>query len=108
MSSHGSHPIFQTILSRFQKINIMKKYVIGMQRSALVLFGLAIASPSLQAQYFPYPGNGDLMASFRKEGAHQGTNELVVLLGNVTNFLTQAAGTTVTMNNIPPARLTDS
>jgi hypothetical protein len=86
----------------------MKKYVIGVWRSALVLFGLATASPSLHAQYFNAPGNGDLVASFRKEGAHQGTNELVVFLGNVTNFLNQAAGTTMTMNNIPPARLTDS
>jgi hypothetical protein len=86
----------------------MKKYVIGMRRSALVLFTLATASPSLHAQFFNAPGNGDLVASFRKEGAHQGTNELVVFLGNVTNFLSQAAGTTTTMNNIPPARLTDS
>src|SRR5579863_4459452 len=87
----------------------MKQSFLKWLKFNLVVLGF-VASPALvQAQYFfNDPGNGDLLAGFRKTGAHQGTNELVVYLGNVTNFLALPIGATITMSNVPPARLTDA
>ncbi len=78
-------------------------------RLQLLWLGLAAFPTFVQAQYFfNIPGDGDLLAGFRKTGAHQGTNELVVYLGNVTNLLALPLGSTITMSNIPPARLTEA
>jgi hypothetical protein len=86
----------------------MKKYVPKTLSFNLLLIGL-LASPLLvQAQFFPQQGNGDLVAGYRKTGAHQGTNELVAFLINVTNLLVLSPGQTITMSNVPPARLTDA
>lgn len=68
---------------------------------------LALPSAGI-AQYFEYNPNGDLLAGFRKTGQFQGNYELVVNIGNITNFLAYSAGTTVAISNVSPARLTDS
>jgi hypothetical protein len=86
----------------------MKQHVPKTLSFNLLLIGL-LASPLLvQAQFFTQPGNGDLVAGYRKTGTHQGTNELVAFLINVTNLLTLSPGATITMNNVPAARLTDA
>lgn len=67
----------------------------------------ALASPHLaHAQFFNYAAKGDLMAGFRKPGV--GTYELMVNLGNVTNFLALPPGTTISVTNFSPAQLTDA
>jgi hypothetical protein len=73
-----------------------------------ILFAAVLLPCVGQAQYFSIPGNGDLLAGFRKTGAHQGTNELVVGLGNITNLLKLPIGSTITLSNLPPERLTDA
>ena len=74
----------------------------------LMLLGL-IASPQMtKAQSFTNVVNGDLLAGFRKEGSSQGTNELVVYIGNITNYLMMSAGSSITVPNVNAARLTDS
>jgi hypothetical protein len=71
--------------------------------------GLLLVPEIAGAQsYFQYSGYGDLLLGFRKTGAHQGTYELVVNAGNVTNFLALAPGTQITISNFSPAQLTDS
>lgn len=66
---------------------------------------LLIALPELaNAQYFT-AGNGDLVAGFRKTGANQGSYELVVKLGSVTNFLAMPEGTSTLINNYSASQL---
>jgi PKD repeat protein len=61
-------------------------------KSALVmsLFLPLVAS----AQFFTDTQNGDVNAGFRKTGSHQEAYELVAYLGNVSNYLAMAVGTT--------------
>lgn len=74
--------------------------------TALAALGL-VASPHLaHAQFFNYTGKGDLMVGFRKPGV--GTYELVVDLGNVTNFVAMAPGTSISIANFSPTQLTDA
>lgn len=56
------------------------------------------------AQYFT-AGKGDLLAGFRKTGSYQGSYELLVNLGNVTNFLALPAGSSITMSNYTASQL---
>ncbi len=89
----------------------MKKRILKWSSLNLVLLGFAASPVAVQAQFFNGnnpPANGDLLAGFRKTGAHQGTNELVVDIGNITNLLALPLGSTMTMANVPPARLTDA
>jgi hypothetical protein len=78
--------------------------------SLLGLLGMGImAAPVVaQAQYFNVPGNGGLLACFRKTGTHQGTNELVVYIGNVTNLIALPIGSSNILANVSGARLTDA
>ena len=65
----------------------------------------ALILPELaHAQYFT-GGNGDLVAGFRKTGAYQGSYELVVKLGSLTNFLAMPAGTTTSITNYSASQL---
>ncbi len=73
-----------------------------------MLLGLAASPQVLQAQDFNFLGDGDMMAGFRKEGGNQGTNELVVYVGNITNYLAMSPGSSITVANVNAARLTDS
>lgn len=60
------------------------------------------------AQFFSYNSMGDVLAGFRKTGIHQGNYELVVDLGNVTNFIALQQGATLTISNFSPQQLTDA
>ena len=86
----------------------MKKSLLNRLWLTLVLLGLTASTQVINAQYFTNILSGDLLAGFRKEGANQGTNELVVYIGNVTNFIAMSAGSSITVANVNAARLTDS
>jgi hypothetical protein len=58
------------------------------------------------AQYFQYTSHGDLLAGFRKPAA--GNYELVVNVGNATNFLALPPGSTLPITAYSPAQLSDS
>jgi PKD repeat protein len=73
--------------------------------AALALFLL----PELAgAQNFTYNEYGDVLSGFRKTGVNAGNYELVVNLGNVTNFLNLSAGTTINITNFSASVLTDA
>jgi hypothetical protein len=76
-------------------------------KTAIVAAITVLASSHLaRAQFFNYSGKGDLLAGFRKPGV--GIYELVVNLGNITNFLALSPGTTISVTNFSPAQLTDA
>lgn len=85
----------------------MKKIVSKINRwcwgmAILTVIGLPeVAS----AQYFTY-ANGDLVAGFRK--ASGGSYELVVNVGNVSNFLAQPIGTVIPVANLTSNQLGDA
>src|SRR5579859_7040168 len=60
------------------------------------------------AQFFSYNSMGDVLAGFRKTGIHQGNYELVVDLGNVTNFIVLQQGASLTISKFSPQQLTDA
>ena len=59
------------------------------------ILGLLASTQFVDAQFFTTTGFGDTIAGFRKTGANKGTFQLVVNLGNVTNFLAVPAGSTI-------------
>lgn len=67
-----------------------------------------LASSSANAQFFSYAERGDVLAGFRKTGLYQGNYELVVNLGNVTNFLGVTPGSTISISAFSPAQLADA
>ncbi len=72
------------------------------------LLGAWASTATVSAQFFSYNLYGDALLGFRKTGTHQGNYELVVNLGNVTNFLKLPAGTTINITSYTPAVLTDA
>lgn len=70
----------------------------------LAMLAIVTFPGSAGAQYFSAT-KGDLIAGFRKSSPYQGSYELVVKLGSVTNFLALPAGTTIPMNNFTPTQL---
>ena len=75
-----------------------------MQRLSMTAIGLLLCSGVAHAQYFT-SSKGDLLAGFRKTGAAQGSYELVVNLGNITNFEAVAAGASIGVSNFSPSQL---
>jgi hypothetical protein len=61
--------------------------------------------PELASAQFFTAGNGDLVAGFRKTGAYQGSYELVVKIGSVTNLLALPAGSSIPINSFSPSQL---
>jgi hypothetical protein len=59
------------------------------------ILAFVASSQLVSAQFFTTTGTGDTIAGFRKTGANKGTYQLVVNLGNVTNFLAVPAGSTI-------------
>jgi hypothetical protein len=73
-------------------------------RSVALTALTGLLAPGLaRAQYFTFTGTGDLLAGFRQPGV--GNYELVVNLGNITNFLAQSDGSTVSITNLSPTQL---
>ncbi|MDB6019940.1 MAG: hypothetical protein JWR19_4429 [Pedosphaera sp.] len=81
------------------------------QRSicGILIFAAGVFSilQSVQAAPFTYAGR-DLLLTFRKTGANQGTSELLVNLGQATNFSTLAQGTVITISNFNYLQLTNA
>jgi len=76
-------------------------------KTALVAGLIALAgAESARAQFFTYAGKGDLLAGFRTPGV--GTYELVVNLGNVTNFVALSPGSSMTVTNFSALQLSDA
>ena len=70
----------------------------------LAIVGILALANSGHAQYFT-SSKGDLLAGFRKNPNFQGNYELVVNLGNITNYEAIAAGASVRVSNFSPAQL---
>jgi hypothetical protein len=71
------------------------------------LMGVVSLTQLAEAQPF-VAHNGDLIAGFRKTGAHQANYELVVNVGNITNFEALSPGSTVAISNYVPSQLSDA
>ena len=66
-----------------------------------------LLTDTLTAQPF-VAHNGDLVAGFRKTGTHQANFELVVNIGNITNFEALQPGTSITISNFSAAQLSNA
>jgi len=75
--------------------------------SVAALCVLVMLAQSLVGQTFTYQKD-DLLIGFRKTGSSQASYEIVVDVGQVTNYLSLAVGTTVTMPNFTPTQLSDA
>jgi hypothetical protein len=77
----------------------------------LKLAGLTLCSLSLiqdvKAQPFAYNPN-DVFIGFRKTGANQGSYELVVNIGQATNYIAMTLGSVSNIANFSPAQLSDA
>lgn len=74
----------------------------------IMLLTITVLPEVAGAQYFKVNPYCDVLAGFRKTGANAGNYEMVVDLGNVTNFLKMPIGTTVTVTNYGASQLSDS
>lgn len=75
--------------------------IVSLTRVALkpMLLTLLMLPTLAGAQYFTDTQEGDVNAGFRKTGQFQEQYEMVVYLGNVTDFLAMAPGAQVRINN---------
>ena len=80
----------------------MKKFI-----AKWVLLAALVLPQIVNAQTFNYQF-GDVLAGFRKTGQNAGLYELVVDLGNVTNFLKLPAGTTINITNYTATEITNA
>jgi len=86
----------------FMEYNTFKR--LGLKLLLLVFLAL----PELAgAQYFADTQSGDVVAGFRKTGTYQEPYEMVVYLGNITNFLNVPAGSTINITNLTYKALTN-
>lgn len=77
-------------------------------RHFLALLGVvSLTEAAAHAQNFT-ANKGDLIAGFRKTGASQGSYELVVNLGSVTNFEALAAGASTNISTYAPINLSSA
>jgi hypothetical protein len=73
-----------------------------------LLLGFAVPGIAVAQQTFTYSNYGDVLAGFRKTGIHQGNYELVVNIGNITNFLALSAGSSLSISNYSSTQLADA
>ena len=69
---------------------------------------LTLAMSGLANAQFQYNADGDALAGFRKTGGNAGSYELVVNLGNITNFLKLSSGTMINITNYATSQLTNA
>jgi PKD repeat protein len=89
-------------------MNDMRNITLKKLGLKLALAAMLVLPELATAQFFNYNPLGDVLAGFRKTGANAGQYELVVDLGNVTNFLALPKGTTITITNLSPTQLTNA
>jgi PKD repeat protein len=85
----------------------MKKFSLKRLGSKLVLLAMLAVPELASAQLFNYNPTGDVLAGFRKTSP-EGLYELVVDLGNVTNFLNLSIGTTINITNYSTSQMTNA
>jgi hypothetical protein len=68
---------------------------------------LMASSQFASAQFYTNNPNGDLICGLRKTGSAEGTHEVVIDLGNVTNLLAMSPGASITMSNFPATLVTN-
>src|ERR1022692_944614 len=86
----------------------MNKETQKFSRTTLAALGLVAILQTAGGQTFQYK-TADLILGFRKTGANQENYEAVVDIGQASNYLFAAAGTTFAVPNYTPAQLvTDS
>jgi hypothetical protein len=77
------------------------------RRLTLMALGIGLGVQVCSAQPFLYKDN-DLLVGFRKTGTFQANYELVIDIGQGTNFTQLSAGTTVKVPNFSPMQLSDA
>lgn len=75
--------------------------------AASAVFFLLLAGIADAQTYFTNSGYGDLVAGFRKTGSFAENYELVVYLGNITNFINLSVGSTVNITNYSHVQITN-
>lgn len=80
---------------------------IRLKLAAFGVFCLLAAGNSGAQTYFTNSGYGDLIAGFRKADVLTENNELVVYLGNITNFINLSVGTTINITNYSQVQITN-
>jgi PKD repeat protein len=84
----------------------MMKCIFNRLNLKLALLALLAWPQMSSAQiYFTATGSGDVDATFRKWGQYQEDYEMVVYLGNITNFLALPAGATTNISNYSTSQL---
>ena len=68
---------------------------------------LAVPEIAGAQTYFTSTTTGDVDAGFRKTGSYQESYEMVVYLGNITNFLAVPAGSTINLTNYTHQQITN-
>ena len=92
----------------FTSFIYMKEMSLKQWGRLVALLTLLVLPEIASAQtYFTVSGKGDLLAGFRKTGTYVEQNEMVVYLGNITNFLTISAGTTINITNYSHLQITN-
>jgi hypothetical protein len=84
----------------------MNKFFLYRRCLQLAMVTLLVVPELVNAQSFT-AGNGDLVAGFRKYNP-AGSYELVVNIGNITNFLSLTGGQSTSIGNFSPIQLTDA
>lgn len=77
------------------------------RRLTFGVVGLALGTQLCSAQPFVYKDN-DLLLGFRKTGTFQANYELVIDIGQGTNYTQLSAGSSVTVPNFSPLQLSDA
>jgi len=77
------------------------------RRLILLVIGLGFGLQICSGQPFVYKDN-DLLVGFRKTGTFQANYELVIDIGQGTNYTQLAAGSSVGVPNFSPAQLSDA
>ena len=86
-------------------MNMFKINQIGLKLAMAAT--LALTQFASAQGYFTDTQNGDVNAGFRKTGTYQEQDEMVVYLGNITNFLAVPAGTSINITNYSSKQLTN-
>src|SRR5215471_15404177 len=76
-------------------------HFIKISLSGAVILTMGVIASGQPFQY----QDGDLIMTFRKNGAFQENYELVVDIGSATNYVTLAIGTTITVPNVSPTQV---
>jgi len=82
----------------------MTKKCFPLTQTLIVLLNLFVLAEFANGQTFA-AYNGDLLAGFRKTGSHQANYELVVNIGNITNFEKLQPGASINISNFTPSQL---